>query len=221
MGVVRVVDAMGGVDINVPSSIYDDSYPDPVLGSITLRIAAGQQHMDGRVALAYARSRHQDSDYSRMARQQTLLLALRSELGPATILNAPGLVAAAKGAAWTDLPRESLPSLVQLFGRADTGRVHQLRIVPPRYPTWLTPRDITQLRRDIAALLPPVPNATPTPEPTPEPTPDPTAPPTAVPTAPPSPSPAPTVSSSPSPAPSPTPSPAPTTAPSAAPTASG
>jgi LCP family protein required for cell wall assembly len=205
MGVVRVVDAMGGVDVNVPSPVYDDAYPDPILGSIELRIPSGQQHLDGRLALAYARSRHQDSDYQRMARQQTLLLAIRAQLGPATILAAPALVDAAKGSAWTDLPRDSLPALVQLFGRADTGRVHQLRIVPTRYPSWLTTSEIDQIRRDIAGLLPPVRNATPTPTPTPTPIPTPT------PT--PSPTPAPSKSTSPSAAPSPTPTPSPTPSP--------
>ena len=90
---VRVVDAMGGVDIDVPYPVYDESYPDPIYGSTVLSIKAGRQHMDGRIALAYARSRHQDSDYGRMERQQTLLLAIRSQLGPATILAAPDLVA--------------------------------------------------------------------------------------------------------------------------------
>jgi LCP family protein required for cell wall assembly len=228
MGVVRVVDAMGGVDITVPSPVYDDDYPDPILGTISLRIPAGKQHMNGRIALAYARSRHQDSDYSRMARQQTLLLAIRSQLGPATILQAPALVTAAKGSAWTDLPRESLPALVQLFGKADTGRVHQLRIVPPRYPTWLTSSAIAQIRRDIAGLLPPVPDPTPTPEPTDTPEPSSSAAPTSS-TAP-SPSAAPTAGSSPTPTPgatpaatasqAPTPAPSPTPTPAPSPTAS-
>jgi LCP family protein required for cell wall assembly len=233
MGVVRVVDALGGVDIYVPSPVYDAEYPDPVLGTIVLRIPAGQQHMNGRIALAYARSRHQDSDYARMARQQTLLLAMRSQLGVATILNAPALVMAAKGAAWTDLPRESLPALVQLFGKANSGRVHQLRIVPTRYPSWLTSSAISQIRRDIASLLPPVPNATPTPEPTLEPTSSPapsassstspspapsgsaapTSPASPSPTAPPAPTPSPTPSATASTAPSPTPSPSPSPSP--------
>ena len=117
-GVIKVVDAMGGIDIDVPYSIYDQAYPDPVYGRSELYIPAGRQHFDGRTALAYARSRHQDSDYGRMARQQTLLLAVRDDTGPKTILNAPELFRAAKGFAWTDLPRESLPNLVTLFGNA-------------------------------------------------------------------------------------------------------
>ena len=96
-GVIKVVDAMGGIDMYVPQRVYDSHYPDPVYGSIVLDISAGQHHFDGRMALAYARSRHQDSDYGRMARQQTFLLAVRKQIGPETILNAPDLFAAAQG----------------------------------------------------------------------------------------------------------------------------
>ena len=117
-GVIKVVDSMGGIDIDVPYSVYDAAYPDPFYGRTELYIPAGKQHFDGRTALAYARSRHQDSDYGRMARQQTLLLAIRDDIGPKTIVNAPDLFRAAKGFAWTDLPRDSLPNLVTLFGKA-------------------------------------------------------------------------------------------------------
>ena len=137
-GVIKVVDAMGGIDINVPTRLYDPDYPDPILHRIVLDIPAGKQHFDGRTALAYARSRHSSSDYARMSRQQTLLLAIREDIGPKTILNAPDLFKAAKGFTWTDLPRSSLPNLVTLFGKAANAGVKHLRIVPPTYPTWLT-----------------------------------------------------------------------------------
>jgi anionic cell wall polymer biosynthesis LytR-Cps2A-Psr (LCP) family protein len=201
-GVIRVVDAMGGIDINVPEAVYDSHYPDPAKGSIELSIKAGQQHFDGRTALAYARSRHQDSDYGRMERQQVLLLAMRQQLGPATILSAPGLFGAAKGTAWTDLPRESLPALVELFARTADAKVKQLRIVPSHYPAWLTAAWVTQIRKDVAALLPgtpaparsryPLPVALPTPRPTPRPTAAPTSSPSVDPSAGPSASPDPT-----------------------------
>ena len=176
-GVIKVVDAMGGIDIDVPASVYDAKYPDPVYGKMELYIPAGQQHMDGRLALAYARSRHQDSDSGRMVRQQTLLLAIRNQIGPATIFNAPDLFAAAKGFTWTDLPRDSLPNLVTLFGRAQGASVKHLRIVPPTYPEWLTPSEITKIQVAIAKLLgvspPPTPSPSigPTPTSTFEPTP--------------------------------------------------
>jgi LCP family protein required for cell wall assembly len=156
--VIEVVDALGGVDIDVPEAVFDDRYPDPIRGRIRLYIPAGPQHMDGRIALAYARSRHFSSDYARMERQQTLLLAIRSQIGPLTLVQAPDLFAATEGRAWTDLPRDSLPALVQLFGRAAHASVTQLRIVPPTYPEWLTDDGIDQIRSDIADLLGPVPD---------------------------------------------------------------
>jgi LCP family protein required for cell wall assembly len=178
-GVIKVVDAMGGLDINIPAKVHDYRYPDPVYGNIVLDIPAGQQHLDGRMALAYARSRHQDSDYGRMARQQTFLLALRNQIGPATIFNAPALFDAATGFAWTDLPREALPALGDLFSKAASASVKQLRIVPPTYSTVLSPAKVTKIRNDVAAMLgvppPPTPSATPSPSPSPTPTPVPTA----------------------------------------------
>jgi LCP family protein required for cell wall assembly len=183
-GVIKVVNAMGGIDINVPASVYDTHYPDPVFGSIEIYIPKGRQHLDGRMALAYARSRHQDSDYGRMARQQTLLLAIRDQIGPKTILNAVDLFSAAKGFTWTDLPRSSLPNLVKLFGKADHASVKQLRIVPPTYAAWLTATEITKIQKAIAAMLgvppppAPTPSVAPSSGPTAGPTPTHTPPPT-------------------------------------------
>ena len=162
-GVIKVVDAMGGIDMNVTEPIYDKNYPDPVLGSIQLRIDSGQQHFNGRLALAYARSRHQDSDYGRMRRQQALLLAIRDQLGAASILNAPALAAAAKGYVWTDLPRNSLPNLVDLFSRAATAQVRLYRFAPSAYPAYLDATTIAKIRGVIANAFPAVPSASPSP----------------------------------------------------------
>lgn len=186
-GMIKVVDAMGGIDINVPASVYDASYPDPILGRIELYIPAGRQHFDGRTALAYARTRYSSSDYARMARQQALLVAVREDIGVDTILSAPDLFRAAKGFTWTDLPRDSLPNLATLFGRAADASVKHLRIVPPTYPSWLTPAEVDQIRTAIAKLLGvPVP---PTPSPSIDPSPSPSIGPSSSPTFDPSPSP--------------------------------
>ena len=195
-GMLKVVDAMGGIDIDIPYAVSDDVYPDPIYGHIPMSLPAGKQHLDGRHALFYARSRHQDSDYGRMQRQQILLLAIRDQIGPETILNAPALAGAAKGFVWTDLPRSSLPNLVTLFGKAESASVRQLRIVPSTYPEWLTPAEITKIQHDIAKLLgvapPPTPSPSPSPNPSPSPVPSPTD--TAPPTEPPTPEPSPSAS---------------------------
>ena len=79
-GVRDVIDAVGGIDIDVPTAIHDDAYPTDDYGVITIDIPAGRQHMDGTTALQYARSRHQDSDFARAARQQQVLAAVRGAL---------------------------------------------------------------------------------------------------------------------------------------------
>ena len=79
-GVRDVVDAVGGVDITVAQAIHDDAYPTDDYGIQTVDIPAGRQHMDGDTALKYARTRHQDSDFGRIARQQQVLSAVRTAL---------------------------------------------------------------------------------------------------------------------------------------------
>lgn len=70
------VDALGGVDIDVPEDIVDTEYPDEQYGYETFAITRGPQHLDGETALKYARSRHSTSDFSRSARQQQILRAI-------------------------------------------------------------------------------------------------------------------------------------------------
>ena len=50
-GVREIVDALGGIDINVPQAIRDDQYPTDDYGVISISIPAGPQHMDGETAL--------------------------------------------------------------------------------------------------------------------------------------------------------------------------
>src|SRR6266704_3582324 len=103
-GVRDVVDAVGGVDITVAQAIHDDSYPTDDYGYQTVDIPAGRQHMDGDTALKYARTRHQDSDFGRIARQQQVLAAVRTQmLNPLNWPRIPALTAAASQTIKTDL----------------------------------------------------------------------------------------------------------------------
>lgn len=96
-GFEEVIDAVGGITINVREKIVDDEYPTDDYGTTTLVINAGVQHMDGKTALAYARTRHQDSDDQRRERQMDVLRALLNKaqsLGSVTriaqVINAVG-----------------------------------------------------------------------------------------------------------------------------------
>jgi anionic cell wall polymer biosynthesis LytR-Cps2A-Psr (LCP) family protein len=79
-GLEMMIDAIGGIDIDVPEAIVDYSYPlsENVIG--LLRIEKGMQHMDGKTALQYARSRHSTSDFDRSDRQQQILQALKDKM---------------------------------------------------------------------------------------------------------------------------------------------
>jgi len=103
-GVREIVDAVGGIDINVPQAIRDDQYPTDDYGYMTINIPAGAQHMDGETALQYARTRHQDSDFGRIARQQQVMGAVRSALmNPVNWPRLPAVLVAVQRTVSTDL----------------------------------------------------------------------------------------------------------------------
>jgi LCP family protein required for cell wall assembly len=88
----KVIDAIGGLDIVVPTAIQCAGFF-WVDGSKGLYIAAGKQTLNGKNALAYARERTCDSDYSRIARQQQVMLALREKMkNVSNILKIPDLM---------------------------------------------------------------------------------------------------------------------------------
>ena len=77
----EVVDAIGGIDILIPETIHDTTYPNEAnRGYITFHIDAGLQHLDGDIALKYARSRHSTSDFSRSLRQQQIIMGIKDKV---------------------------------------------------------------------------------------------------------------------------------------------
>lgn len=79
-GFVELVDALGGVDIDVEQDLYDPFYPDEqLIGYAPFSLEAGPTHMNGELALKYARSRQTTSDFDRSRRQQNILAALRDK----------------------------------------------------------------------------------------------------------------------------------------------
>lgn len=79
-GFKELVDALGGIDINVEQSIYDPYYPkDGTFLYETFSISAGQHHLDGKTALKYARSRKTTSDFDRANRQQQIIYAIKEK----------------------------------------------------------------------------------------------------------------------------------------------
>ncbi len=104
----EIIDEVGGVDINVERSFNDYQYPngEKTLGPICVGetesspcrylkadFTAGLQHMDGRTALIYSRSRHgnngEGSDFARSHRQQQVLTALKEKVLSAGVYTNP------------------------------------------------------------------------------------------------------------------------------------
>lgn len=164
-GFVRLVDAFGGIDMRAPVSVFDADYPKPEGdGHLRLWIPAGQHHFDGHMALAYARSRHQDNDYNRMDRQQLVLLALRSQINPCSlIVRIPELLDIAKDSLWTNLPLDELPNLLELGARTHLNSVARYQFWPPDINEYLDTRSLTLIRQMVAHPFLPIPASTPAP----------------------------------------------------------
>lgn len=98
---------IGGIEIDVPKSIVDMSYPDNNYGYQVFRINAGKQILDGKTALKYVRSRHSTSDFDRSVRQQLVLQAIRDKVFSVDTLTSPSkiqdLYDSLKEHVWTDL----------------------------------------------------------------------------------------------------------------------
>lgn len=102
----EIIDAFGGVEIDVAEAITDYTYPlkEGVVGKFSL--PQGVQRLDGDTALKYARSRHSTSDFDRSRRQQQILGALLEQVKNQNPLENLGLARALLGviekhAEWT------------------------------------------------------------------------------------------------------------------------
>lgn len=114
-GFVRLVEAIGGITVNVPAEVYDPAYPDPNgIDQVEVYFPAGEQRMDGWHALAYARTRHQDGDVARNQRQQHVLKALQREVGCDLLGNLPAILDVARESLWTNVPLEDVPDMLTI-----------------------------------------------------------------------------------------------------------
>ena len=136
----QVVDAMGGVTINVQVPVIDDNYPSDTGRHARVYIPAGIQHMTGAQALVYARSRHGSDDFDRGYRQQRVLTSLREQANiPNLIPRIPELFAALKATVRTDIPQADMATLAGLAGSVDTKNIRSYVFSFPRYGTQTGP----------------------------------------------------------------------------------
>lgn len=124
-----VVDAIGGIDIDVPYTISDPYYPDMYYGYDPFYITAGPHHLNGQIALKYARTRHGDSDFERATRQQQVLYAIRqrildTNILPQWIVQAPSMLGALKNNVYSGLTVDQLIQLAWYLKDVPQSNIH-------------------------------------------------------------------------------------------------
>jgi len=151
----ELVDAVGGVWINVPQRVYDDKYPtEDGVSPRVIDIPKGCQKLNGVMALAFARSRHQDSDYQRMRRQQIVLQAVRRQLDPLAMLSeAPRLLDIAANNLYMTFASNEFEALAEAARRIDADRMYQVRFAPSRYPSALNDTIIRSIRQRVQNIF--------------------------------------------------------------------
>jgi LCP family protein required for cell wall assembly len=159
-GFVEVVDALGGVTVNVQRHVWDAGVSPPIEGepSIAIDLEPGRHHLDGRQALAYSRTRWASSDYDRMHRQRCLLGALSRQAGVGKLLRSlPKLATTVKRFVFTDIPLKALPDLVELLAGLDTRKMVGVSFAPPGFDvsldSWDTVSDVERIRQAVRRAL--------------------------------------------------------------------
>jgi anionic cell wall polymer biosynthesis LytR-Cps2A-Psr (LCP) family protein len=151
------------VDVTVARGFEDPGYDGFGFDSRGWSITEGEHHLDGANALAYARSRKAagESDFTRAARQQQILAAMRDEAAQAgsLLFELPALLDATANTVRSDVPIDRLPELAAILDEVDRDAMvsavirHPLvRSVSTRFGASLEP-DLSAIRTMAAALL--------------------------------------------------------------------
>ncbi|TMD25024.1 MAG: LytR family transcriptional regulator [Chloroflexi bacterium] len=125
-----VVDALGGVQINVPTVLDDSRYPrGESAGMMHIHFNSGWQQFDGERALEYARSRESTSDFDRSRRQQLIMLAVRQRvLSLNAVPRLLSLLGALQDNVRTNLRPAEMQQLADLAGRFKDGDIRRIAI---------------------------------------------------------------------------------------------
>jgi len=126
-GFREIVDTLDGLDINVPKTLDDPTFPSENYGYDPFHIDAGLQHLDGATALKYARTRHIDSDFGRAKRQQQVLIAIKDKaLQLGLIPKIPELWTTMGSTMKTDLQLVDILELAQLADKITPEKIENI-----------------------------------------------------------------------------------------------
>ncbi len=148
-----IVNAFGGIDLTVPEAIDD--------ATVGLHIKAGTQHLNGKTAQLYSRSRHTTDDFSRAARQQQVLRALLAKFNdPKAKIDLPALLGSLHSLK-TDIPKDKIPTLAEIARRSRNAKVTAQVLQPPTFYQvrieqvrgYVLIPDLQAIKRFAASLL--------------------------------------------------------------------
>jgi len=144
-GFRQIVDTLGGVDVPVACSytdwrLIDPSYdPENENNWALYTTGPGVVHMDGDLALWYARSRQKSNDFDRGRRQQEVLRALFTQgLQAGTLKRIPELYNDLKNTVETDLGLVDLLQLAVYAPKMTNADIRSYYIRPPLVSAWTT-----------------------------------------------------------------------------------
>lgn len=147
-GFRELVDAVGGVQMNVRDRIPIGGVGAPITGYIE----PGVQQLDGFETLWFARSRASADDYSRMARQKCVMNAMLEQLSPKVVVTKFEAIAkASQSVISTNLPASELDTFLALAVKAKAQPVSTVSFVPPQVNT--ADPDIDQIQARVAAAI--------------------------------------------------------------------
>jgi hypothetical protein len=149
-GFRKMVDAVGGVTLNVRDRIPIGGVGGPVTGYIK----PGKRKLDGYQTLWFARSRESADDYSRMARQKCVMNAMLHQLSPQTVVTKfEKITKASEELISTDLPLSEVDRFIELALKARSQPVRTVSFVPPLINT--AHPDIARIHQTVRAALAP------------------------------------------------------------------
>lgn len=124
-----LIDALGGVNINVETRVPVGG--DENLVGVAEWIEPGMQNLNGYYAMWYARSRHGDDDYARMARQRQIQEAILEQANPVNVLsNFQAVAASGSRLVKTDIAQSMLGYFVNLASKSRTQPISRIEITP-------------------------------------------------------------------------------------------
>ena len=163
-GFIRVVDALGGVDLIVDA---DMNYEDPY-ANLKIHLKKGYQHLNGQQAGEYVRFRHDEmGDIGRVVRQQKFLKALAAQaIRPGNLIRLPQIMGILGQSVQTNMTPWSFKDIFVALPALKNNQI-QSDMIPGNFANigglsyWAPDQEETQKVVERLFIAAPSPNASP------------------------------------------------------------